>query len=271
MAFTDSQHGKENEFETINFDTNEEASNNEIIGNDPKRRELRRRSKRCRRCCRCLNYLILLSMVTGALYYTVTKTLEKRHRSTDYTNEAYTIRINTGASDPYYDSNNFYWLPDYKIGTNDDFVVSVEGDDNDEKLDTLTEISDMCAMSVNIDAVSTETDENIFCTDRSFTSTGRYEIAVPQNNAPYQIDLYFAELMYNEIGERLFDVSIEDFVVVENYDVIEKAGGSDKATKLTYVIDVDDGYVSIVFKAKLNAAKINGIVVQLTDSLGDRR
>jgi hypothetical protein len=163
-------------------------------------------------------------------------------------------------------------LPDYKIGSSDDFVVSVQGnDDSDTDVDKLTSTSDMCPMSVATDAATSATDDNIYCTDRSFTSTGRYEIKVPENNAPYQIDLYFAELMYNEVGERLFDVLIEDFVVVENYDVFQEAGGSEKAKKLTYIINVDDGYASIVLKAKVNDAKINGIVVQRTDSLGDRR
>ena len=273
MVFNDSQHGKENEFETISFDTTEETSNSEIIGNDPKRRDVRRRSKTCRRCCRWLNFLILLAMVTCVLYITIIKVQERNRRSTDFTDEAYTIRINAGASEPYYDSHNNYWLPDYKIGNNDDFVVSVEDISNDDKPDT--SLSDMCPINVDVtDALATSTDENIYCTDRSFTSTGRYEIAVPQNNAPYQIDLYFAEVMYNEVGERLFDVMIEDLVVVENYDIIEQAGGTgsnNKAIRLTYIIDVEDGYVSIVLKAKVDAAKINGIVVQRTDTLGDRR
>jgi hypothetical protein len=220
-----------------------------------------------------LNYLILLAMVILALYFTVMKIQNKNHESTDYMNEAYTIRINAGASEPYYDSNNFYWLPDYKLGTNDDFVVSVLDHDNDDDPDTLTATRDMCPISVAIDTVADETDENIFCTDRTFTSTGRYEIAVPQNSAPYQIDLYFIETDFDEVGDRLFDVLIEDYVVVENYDIMDEAGGSgnmNKATKLTYTINVDDGYVSIVLKAKINDAKINGIVVQRTDSLGDR-
>ena len=274
MTFTDSQHGKaNNEFETINFDTEEDSSKSEIVGNDPKRREVRRRSKTCRRCCKCLNYLFLLAMVTCALYFTIIKVLDKNRKSTDFTNAVYTIRINTGASGPYYDSNNNYWLPDYKIGTNDDFVVSVEGSDNaDDEADESTTISDMCPINVAIDAVATETDTNIYCTDRSFTSTGRYEIAVPENNAPYQIDLYFAEIIYNEVGERAFDVLIEDFIVDENYDIVKEAGGRmNMAVRLRYIIDVDDGYVSIVFKSKVNAAKINGIVVQRTDTLGDRR
>jgi Malectin domain len=275
MTFTDSQHGKKgNEFETIDFDTTDESTNSEIIGNDPKRREVRRRSKTCRRWCRCLNYIILLAMVTCALYFTINKILDKIRRSTDFTNAVYTIRINTGASGPYYDSNDNYWLPDYKIGINDDFVVSVEGNDKNDDASTLTAISDMCPISVAVDTLAGETDANIYCTDRSFTAAGRFEIAIPENNAPYQIDLYFAEIIYNEIGERTFDVLIEDFIVEENYDIIKEAGGNgsnNKATRLTYVIDVDDGYVSIVLKSKVNSAKINGIVIQRTDTLGDRR
>lgn len=274
MTFNDSQQGKGNEFETINFDTAEESTNAEIVGNDPKRREVRRRSKTCRRWCRCFNYLMLLAMVTCALYFAIAKISDKNRRSTDFTNAVYTIRINAGATGPYYDDNNNYWLPDYKVGINDDFVVSVEGGDDNDEVDGLTTISDMCPITVATDAVATETDANIYCTDRSFTSTGRYEIAVPENNAPYQIDLYFAETIHNEVGERAFDVLIEDFIVEENYDIIHEAGGNgsnNKATRLTYIIDVDDGYVSIVLKSKVNAAKINGIVVQRTDTLGDRR
>ena len=213
-------------------------------------------------------------MVFCALYFTITKAINKNRGSSDYRNAAYTIRIDAGASSPFYDSNNKYWLPDYKIGMNDDFVVSVEGSNDNDEDETLTMINDMCPISVTIDSVATETDENIYCNDRSFTSTGRYEIAVPENNAPYQIDLYFAEVVYSKVGEREFDVLIEDFIVVENFDIIREAGGdgsNNKATRLTYLIDVEDGYVSIVLKSKVNAAKINGIVVQRSDTLGDRR
>ena len=271
MTFNNSQHGKSHEFETINFDTTAEASNGEIDGSDPKRREVRRRSKKCRRCCRCLYYLILLAMLTCALYFTITKVLEKNRGPTDFTNAVYTIRINAGASEPYYDDNNNYWLPDSTLGKSDDFVVSVEDNDNDDEHDTLTNMSDLCPISVSTDTVATETDENIYCTDRSFTSTGRYEIAVPENNAPYQVDLYFAEVIYDEAGERVFDVMIEDNVVAEDYDIITEAGSNNKASHLWYIISVDDGYLSIVLKSKVNAAKINGIVVRRTDTLGDRR
>jgi Malectin domain len=265
------------EFETIAFDTDTNAE--EIVGYDPKGahgvERVRGSNRWKRQCCKCILYLLLIVVITVVVTYATLITKKKRAK-VDYFSEAYTIRINAGATEPYYDSQNRYWLPDQALGNNDDFVVTVEDNHNttvDEAL--LTQINDQCPLpniKLNLLDTKDETDESIYCTDRTFSTTGRYEIAVPENNAPYQIDLYFCEVIYNRVGLRQFDISIENNVVVDNFDIFQDAKKAmNHAVKVTYIINVDDGYVSIVLKSKHKAAKINGIVVQRSDTLGDRR
>jgi Malectin domain len=232
-------------------DYNEDyGSRNEIHGRDPK---LGRKY-----CRRVVFFFVMVTFFTTVIYLSVNFA---KSRNVDYSSPEYTIRINAGASEPYYDAENNYWLPDSEIGNHDDFVVSVA--DNSTSL-----VDDKCPISVE----QSETEgEGIYCTERSFTEEGRYEIAVPKNNAGYQVDLYFAEFDFSEPNQRQFDVYIEDFLVVEDYDIYQEAGAKDVATRFTYIIDVEDGYLSVVFKSKVESAKVSGIVVQYSDTLGDRR
>jgi Malectin domain len=224
---------------------------NELNGSDPKLEKIT--------CCRTMLRLIMVASVLLSFVLLVLFAMSPK-KDVDYSKEEYKIRINTGASQPYFDYDNNYWLPDAELGNHDDFVVSVAENSTSQEVD-------VCPIS--IDNNSTEGVE-LYCTQRSFSDEGRYEIAVPENAAAYQVDLYFAELDFPKVNQRQFDIYMEDFLAAANYDVFEEAGGRYKATRFTYVIDVNDGYLSIVFKSKGESAKISGIVVSYSDSIGDR-
>jgi Malectin domain len=232
-------------------DFSQRSVDHELRGRDPKQGKVT--------CCRIVLRLIMVASVLFSFVLMVFFAMSPKE-FVDYSSDEYVIRINAGASQPYCDYDNNYWLPDTELGNHDDFVVSVAENSTSQKID-------VCP--VPVDNNSTEGRE-LYCTQRSFSDEGRYEIAVPENFAAYQVDLYFAELEFPDVNQRQFDIYIENFLAVANYDVVDEAGGQNRATRFSYIIEVNDGYLSILFKSKVDSAKISGIVVSRSDTLGDR-
>lgn len=78
----------------------------------------------------------------------------------------------------------------------------------------------------------------------------------------YQIKLFFAETDDNidEEGERLFDIYIEDELVLNDYDVYEEVG-TQTATKKQFTVNVTDGNINIDFKHEVDNPFVNGIEI----------
>lgn len=88
-----------------------------------------------------------------------------------------------------------------------------------------------------------------------------YEIPMP-GSAKYKVTLHFAELLWNAPGQRVFDVDIEDGqAILNDYDIIAKAGAPFTAVSETFEVDVTDGYLSLFFEREINRAKISGIEI----------
>ncbi|HVI30548.1 malectin, partial [Phenylobacterium sp.] len=71
-------------------------------------------------------------------------------------------------------------------------------------------------------AIAGTTDDAVYQTER-YGSTFSY--AVPVANGSYSVTLKFAELYYNAAGQRVFDVSAEGALVLDNLDIFASAGG----------------------------------------------
>ncbi|MDX1992187.1 MAG: choice-of-anchor D domain-containing protein [bacterium] len=65
----------------------------------------------------------------------------------------------------------------------------------------------------------------------------------------YEVRLYFAETCtcIAGVGGRVFDVSVEGQVVLDNYDVFARAGNRDIAVREVYIATVTDGTLNIEF------------------------
>ncbi|OGS19213.1 MAG: hypothetical protein A3J83_09065 [Elusimicrobia bacterium RIFOXYA2_FULL_40_6] len=93
-----------------------------------------------------------------------------------------------------------------------------------------------------------------------------YKFSVP--NGIYKVDLYFCENYWgsrntdkNGIGGRVFDIKIEDDLVLKDYDICAKAGPN-TADKYTFTVKVNDGDLVIsVPKVKADSAEIAAIAV----------
>jgi hypothetical protein len=77
----------------------------------------------------------------------------------------------------------------------------------------------------------------------------------------YDINLYFAEIEYNEQGKRVFDVEVEDKKVIANLDVYREAGFN-KAYKIELKNQkTHDGYLTIRFLDIIGLPAVSGIEI----------
>nr|TKS02604.1 putative leucine-rich repeat receptor-like serine/threonine-protein kinase [Populus alba] len=70
-------------------------------------------------------------------------------------------------------------------------------------------------------------------------------------NGNYKIKLHFAEIVmrdnrsYYSLGRRIFDVYIQDIVVLKDFDIVKAAGGADKVYIHNYTAPVTNGALEI--------------------------
>lgn len=98
----------------------------------------------------------------------------------------------------------------------------------------------------------------------------KYTIAGLVPNAPYNVQLHFADFQSTTTGQRQFDVSINNKSVLTNFDIVAAAGAKNKAIEENFTANADPLGGSIVVSLSTgNAGQplINGIAVtQTTDN-----
>lgn len=138
------------------------------------------------------------------------------------------------------------------------------GDNNGAYLTTTTN----SVISLNCPtAIAGTTNDNLYCSYRYFTAPTtqpfRYNIPVA-NNMRYTVRLHFAELFYTNIGQRIFDVYIENELRLPRFDILQNINAN--APKAVYVIStltkiVADGFITIEFARHIEYPMINGIEI----------
>ena len=107
------------------------------------------------------------------------------------------------------------------------------------------------------DPIANTADDRLYQSERY--SNFSYQFDVP--NGRYDVVLHFAEIFWNGTGQRLFDVLIENGLVLDNYDVYQ-AAGHDVPVALTFPrIQVGDGQLNIRFVTVRDNAKVSAIAV----------
>ena len=89
--------------------------------------------------------------------------------------------------------------------------------------------------------------------------TMSYDFAVP--NGSYNLLLHFAEHYFSSAGQRTFDITVEDVLVFDDYDIFVAAGGEDIAVTESVLTTVSDGVLSLDITAQVSDAAIRGIEV----------
>ena len=93
-------------------------------------------------------------------------------------------------------------------------------------------------------------------------TTAPLEYNLPVSNGKYTVNLFFAEYEYSGIrsaGQRVFHVSLEKNRVLSNFDVYAVAGKD--AIQKSFVVDVTDGSIDLLFERVKNQPIISGIEV----------
>jgi hypothetical protein len=93
----------------------------------------------------------------------------------------------------------------------------------------------------------------------------------PVSSGSYEVRLYFAETFSGagSPGQRVFDVAIEDIVVLNDYDVVADTGALFIGVMKNFVVEVDDGQLTIDFLHVVENPSIKGIeIIDLNDGTG---
>lgn len=113
-------------------------------------------------------------------------------------------------------------------------------------------------------AIEGTTNDKLFQTERYDVKDSTdliYGFSVADGS--YEVKLHFAEVYKNTsaTGKRVFDIEIEDKLVVDNLDIYAKAGGANRALTITTQATVSDGKLNIRFIHGVQNPKINGIEI----------
>ncbi|MCM0667398.1 malectin domain-containing carbohydrate-binding protein [Flavobacterium tyrosinilyticum] len=174
----------------------------------------------------------------------------------------YIYRVNCGGSE-LTDSAGNTWLTDtHKNGQNT--WGSLSWTDNFEKLPDF-----FASQRTTFDPINGTKDSALFQSFRYGVDKLRYEFPAPDGE--YLIELYFTEPWYGTGGGldckgwRLFDVAINDNVVLKDFDIWAEAG-HDNALKKTFKVKSTNGKIVISFpNVKASQAIISAIAIATKD------
>ncbi|VEP17378.1 conserved hypothetical protein [Hyella patelloides LEGE 07179] len=91
-----------------------------------------------------------------------------------------------------------------------------------------------------------------------------FSYAIPVENGNYQVNLGFAEIYWNESNQRIFDLEIENELVIDDLDIYAEAGGKNEALEKSFSVEVQDGTLNLDFSTTIDSAKISTIEVVMT-------
>ncbi|HEV2864292.1 MAG TPA: malectin domain-containing carbohydrate-binding protein [Pyrinomonadaceae bacterium] len=90
--------------------------------------------------------------------------------------------------------------------------------------------------------------------------------AIPVPNDTYRVRLHFAEVWHgvsntSGAGARVFDVSVENQLALDDFDIYAAAGGAQRAVVREIQTTVTDGVLNVSFAASVDNAKVSAIEV----------
>ncbi|WP_158546237.1 malectin domain-containing carbohydrate-binding protein [Adhaeribacter pallidiroseus] len=91
---------------------------------------------------------------------------------------------------------------------------------------------------------------------RSETNNSTFNYNLPVSSGQYRVKLYFAEIYWTKVGQRVFDVSAEGTKVLNNYDIVSEVGPF-TATSETFTVNVSDGTLSLYFSSLASDGGVN--------------
>lgn len=111
--------------------------------------------------------------------------------------------------------------------------------------------------------IQSKTDKEIYKTER-WSANLAYAIPV-EKGKEYKVTLKFAEIYHGAKNLRLFDVTVNGRLFLDNYDVFAAANGKNIAVDTSVIATADDGYIYVELNASKDNAAIKGIVIDEKD------
>jgi len=174
----------------------------------------------------------------------------------------YIYRVNCGGSELTDSAGNTWFTDTHKNGQNS--WGSLSWTDNFEKLPDF-----FASQRKTFELINGTKDPELFQSFRYGVDKLRYEFPAPDGE--YLIELYFTEPWYGTGGGmdckgwRLFDVAINDNVVLKDFDIWSEAG-HDNALKKTFKVKSTNGKIVISFpNVKASQAIISAIAIATKD------
>ncbi|MCU4927055.1 malectin domain-containing carbohydrate-binding protein [Halobacteria archaeon AArc-dxtr1] len=89
------------------------------------------------------------------------------------------------------------------------------------------------------------------------------EYTFPLENGTYDVTLYFGESFHGEedVGERVTNISLNDELVMEEFDIVEAVGPA-TAYDETHTVEVNDGELVVLLESVEDWPKISGIKIE---------
>lgn len=116
-------------------------------------------------------------------------------------------------------------------------------------------------------AIDGSADDPLYQSER-FGSSFSYGFPVP--NGRYRVGLKFSENYWTGAGQRVFDVSAEGGVKVNDLDIFAAAGAQHTALDRSFDVNVTDGTLSLAFASSVDNAKVDAISVTPIPTAGEQ-
>ena len=105
-------------------------------------------------------------------------------------------------------------------------------------------------------AISGTSDDTLYQSERY----GNFSYNIPLANGSYIVTLKFAEIYWNAVGQRIFNVSMQGTRFITNLDIFSKVG-KNAAYDVSVPVTVTNGTLNINFSSITDYAKISAIVI----------
>jgi beta-galactosidase len=90
---------------------------------------------------------------------------------------------------------------------------------------------------------------------------GEFSYRVPLPNGRYRVLLRFAEPAAARVGERVFDVTANEVMQLQEFDVFKAAGGKLKGVDRAFDAGVDNGVLVLAFRPRRGNALVSALSI----------
>jgi len=123
-------------------------------------------------------------------------------------------------------------------------------------------VSEFSSSFENVVSIQNTEDDSLYQTERF----GNFEYQIPLANGNYFVDLHFAEIFLGTSpgsgsGDRVFQVLIEENVVLDSFDIFDEVGARFALIKTFENVEVTDDTLNIRFVSQIDLAKVSAIGV----------